>query len=166
MTGDYNAAFYFAGAVVFFSGIMLFLVPTMSEKEIKKRMLNEQLAWQVGKTANNWNLSEILSTNQKSVGQLILCLYAGVVVMPLGQSTADQRRKSVSVPVKRNSVAIIDLQRRRRSLVVHAKRRRLTICHGICLPVDVVAEKVETKENSITGEEKNIGNSTTMFTKL
>ena len=165
MTGDYNAAFYFAGAVIFFSGIMLFLVPKMSDKEVKKRMLNEQLAWQVGKTANNGDHSEILSRNQKSVGQLMLCLHASVVVKPLGYSTADPRRKSASVASRRKSVAIIDLQRRG-SLAVGAKRRRLTICHGISLPLDVVTDEVEIIGNSITDEGVKMENSTTMITKL
>jgi len=40
--GNYESGFYFAGSMIFFSGIILFLLPWIKKRELAKASINSQ----------------------------------------------------------------------------------------------------------------------------
>ena len=47
-TEGYDAGFYFAGSIVFVSGIVLSTLPCIKQEETKRTGRRDTLAWQIG----------------------------------------------------------------------------------------------------------------------
>ena len=99
VAGAYDSVFYFAGVAVFVSGIMFFLLPRLLEKESWRISKNLKLAWKVGKTAEKRTNLNLMSSYEKSLGQMMFSLHSDVV-LPLGILPVNLRRNSVAVITK------------------------------------------------------------------
>ena len=148
-------------------------IPKILMLERQRREKNEQIAWQVGKTAENGHPSNNMSINQKSVGQLMLSIHA-INILPLGDPTTVLRRKVdtaftgtdididerilrwksttvCNLQRRRESIAVSNLQRRRESLAVASlKRKRFATYHNDGLTLDLVTEEEETNSTTVT----------------
>ena len=146
---------------MFISGIILLPIPKILKLESQRREKNEQIAWQVGKTAENGHPLNTMSINQKSVGQLMLSIHA-INILPLGDPTIDLRRKVVTAFTRTDidvdermlrwkSTAVSNLQRRRESLAVaSSKRKRFATYHNNGLTLDLVTEEEESNPTTVT----------------
>ena len=158
---------------MFISGIILLPIPKILKLESQRREKNEQIAWQVGKTAENGHPLNTMSINQKSVGQLMLSIHA-INILPLGDPTTDLKRKVVTaftrtdididermlrwkstavsnLKRRRESIAVSNLHRRRESLAVaSSKRKRFAAYHNNGLTLDLVTEEEESNPTTVT----------------